>query len=95
MAVGGRIAKLGFLTKEQEREFVDRAKMPQSTKTVLVESSPAVVASLNIPPEKFPIGAFCSVLAIEGARFGMIMKELNELAKEARALETMPREKSE
>lgn len=95
MAVGGRIAKLGFLTKDQEREFVDRAKMPQSTKTVLVESSPAVVASLNIPPEKFPIGAFCSVLAIEGARFGMIMKELNELAKEARALETMPREKPE
>lgn len=86
MAVGSRISKLGFLTAAEEKEFVERAKMPASTKTVLVESSPAVVASLNIPPEKFPIGAFCSVLAIEGARFTMLMKELSELAKEAQTL---------
>lgn len=83
LMVGSRISRLGFLTASQEKEFVERAKMPAATKTVLVESSPAVVASLNIPPEKFPIGAFCSVLAIEGARFGMLMKELRELAKEA------------
>lgn len=87
MMVSSRISRLGFLTKGEEIAFVERAKMPASTKTVLVESSPAVVASLNIPPEKFPIGAFCSVLTIEGARFGMLMKELSELAKEAQTLQ--------
>lgn len=87
MTVGSKISKLGFLTAAQEKEFVERAKMPASTKTVLVESSPAVVASLNIPPDKFPIGAFCSVLAIEGARFTMILNELNQLAKEAKTLQ--------
>lgn len=82
MTVGAQLSKIGIFSDAEEKAFLERAKMPASTKTVLVESSPAVVASLNIPPEKFPVGAFCSVIAIEGTRFAMLMKELRDLAKE-------------
>lgn len=81
-----RLAKLDFLSDEQKKKFSGMARMSETGTKVLCDTSPAVLASMGVDLQNVPVYAFCSVLTAEMGRFGLMLRELNGLAKEAQKL---------
>lgn len=81
-----RLSKLEFLSEDQKKKFAGMSRMSATGKKVLCDSSPAVLASMGVNLENVPVYAFCSVLATEMGRFGLMLRELNVMAKDAAKL---------
>lgn len=62
--------------------FVARAGMAPATKTVVVDTSPAVVRALGLRSDHFPLVAFCSAIAADLGGFAVLLRELRQLARE-------------
>lgn len=62
--------------------FASRAGMQPATKTVLVDTSPAVAKALGLRSDYFPIGAFCAALTADCVGFGVLLKEIRALKRE-------------
>lgn len=81
-----KLAKLDFLTDEQRKKFSAMARFSEPGSKVLCDTSPAVLASMGVDLQKVPVYAFCSVFAAELGRFGLMMRELEVMAREAQKL---------
>lgn len=62
--------------------FVARAGMAPATKTVVVDTSPAVARALGIRSDHFPVVAFGAAIAADLGGFAVLLRELRQLARE-------------
>lgn len=79
--VGSAVEKLGADTATVNK-FAARAAMQPPVKTVLVETSPDMLASLGIGGQYVPVVAFCSALAADLGGFALLLAELKRLKSE-------------
>lgn len=79
--VATAVEKLGAPSPTVSR-FAARAGMQPATKTVLVDTSPAVAQALGLRSDYFPIGAFCAALTADLAGFGVLLKEIRALRRD-------------
>lgn len=62
--------------------FMARAGMAPATKTVVVDTAPAVARALGIRSDHFPLVAFGAALAADLGGFAVLLRELRALARD-------------